>query len=155
MGTVHEYLSQYIMVCRWFFLKMKNFSYKTCRENQNTRFIFRNFIPKILSFMGQCLNIGTTGEAKNDKVMLLMCLACWINKATHTYSDYVIHTFFPRQQLLREYAQTCLCTYIVCECSHRVACNCWVNKNGFHGHCAESDFLREVLFFLCQEWTDL
>ena len=147
MGTIHEYLSQYIMVSRWFFLKMKNFSYKTCRENQNTHFVFCNFIPKILPFLGQCLNFGTTGEAKNDNVMLLMCLACWINKATHTYSDYVIHIFFPRQQWLREYAQMCLCTYIVWVCSHRVACNCWVNNNGFHGHCAESDFLREVLFF--------
>ena len=35
-------------------------------------------------------------------VMWTVHFACWITEATNTYSEYVIHTAFPRQQLLRE-----------------------------------------------------
>jgi len=30
---------------------MKNVSYKVCRENQNTNYMFDNFLPKIVPFM--------------------------------------------------------------------------------------------------------
>ena len=31
-----------------------------------------------------------------------MLFACWLTKATHTHSEYVIHLAFPRQQWLCE-----------------------------------------------------
>jgi len=33
---------------------MRNISGKTCRENQNTRFIFNNFFPENLPFVKWC-----------------------------------------------------------------------------------------------------
>jgi len=32
-------------------LRMRNVSDKSCRENQNTHFVFSNFLPKIVPFM--------------------------------------------------------------------------------------------------------
>jgi len=40
-----------------------------------------------------------------------MHFACWIPKATDTYSEYVIHSAFPRQHWLRERASLLLYTY--------------------------------------------
>jgi hypothetical protein len=39
-------------------------------------------------------------------------IACWINEATDTYSEYVILIAFPRQQLLRERASILRYTFI-------------------------------------------
>jgi hypothetical protein len=44
-------------------------------------------------------------------------IACWVAKATDTHSEYIIHFAFPRQQALREHAnsaQYCFYTYITC-----------------------------------------
>ena len=43
-----------------------------------------------------------------------MRFACWILKATKTYSEYVILTVFPRQQWLRERASMLRYTHIAC-----------------------------------------
>ena len=43
-----------------------------------------------------------------------MRIACWISKATHTYSEYVILTAYPLQQWLHERATLLRYTYIVC-----------------------------------------
>jgi hypothetical protein len=53
-GTVHEDRYMYIRVifCGIIF-KMRNISDKSCREDQNTHFIFNNFFPKIVPFMSQ------------------------------------------------------------------------------------------------------
>ena len=39
------------------------------------------------------------GEATDD-IIRRMCFACWITKATHTHSEYVILIAFSRQQWL-------------------------------------------------------
>ena len=43
-----------------------------------------------------------------------MRIACWITKATNTYSEYVILTAFPLQQWLQERASLSRYTHIVC-----------------------------------------
>jgi hypothetical protein len=40
-----------------FFFIIKNVSNKSCRINHNTHFIFQNFLPKTVPFMGQCLKM--------------------------------------------------------------------------------------------------
>ena len=40
----------FILISR-IILKMRNFSYKSCTENQNTHFMFSIFFPKIVSFV--------------------------------------------------------------------------------------------------------
>jgi len=47
-GTLHE--DQYtLFITRSFLLRMRNVSDKSCRENQNTHFVFRNFFWKTCS----------------------------------------------------------------------------------------------------------
>ena len=43
-----------------------------------------------------------------------MRIACWITKATNTYSEYIILIAFPLQQWLRERASMLRYMYIVC-----------------------------------------
>jgi hypothetical protein len=47
-------------------------------------------------------NYGTAGQVTEDNIILRMRSACWIPKATDTYSEYVIHIAFPPQQWLYE-----------------------------------------------------
>jgi len=41
----------FFIISRPVLLRMKNVSDKSCRENQNTHFVFSNFFPKIVPFM--------------------------------------------------------------------------------------------------------
>jgi hypothetical protein len=50
-GTLHEDLCTFMIISRWFLLRIRNVSDKSCRENQNTHFISNNFFPKIVPFM--------------------------------------------------------------------------------------------------------
>jgi len=51
-GTLHEYQYTFFIASRSVLLRMKNVSDKNCRGNQNTHFIFSNFLSKIVPFMG-------------------------------------------------------------------------------------------------------
>jgi hypothetical protein len=53
-GTLHENLRTFMTVTRWVLLRMRNVSDKSCRENQNTHFMFNNLFPKIVLFMRKC-----------------------------------------------------------------------------------------------------
>jgi hypothetical protein len=44
MGTLHEDLCTFIS--HWILLRMRDVSYKSCRENQNTHFVFNNFVSE-------------------------------------------------------------------------------------------------------------
>jgi hypothetical protein len=50
-GTLHEYLIIFTIISPSVLLRMRNVSDKSCRENQNTHFVFGNFFPKIVPFM--------------------------------------------------------------------------------------------------------
>jgi len=51
MGTSHEGLCTFMIISRSVLLRMRNVSDKSCRENQNTHFMFRNNFSKIVPFM--------------------------------------------------------------------------------------------------------
>jgi hypothetical protein len=74
---------------------MRNVSDKKCGENQNTRFMFNNFVGN-----------PTVGQATGDSIIRLMRIACWITKATDTNSEHVILISLPLHQWLRERAST-------------------------------------------------
>ena len=40
MGTLHEDLRAFMIIFRLIFPRMRNVSDKSCRENQNTHFVF-------------------------------------------------------------------------------------------------------------------
>jgi len=45
MGTLHEDQYTFLIICHSFLLRMRNVSDKSCREYQNTHFIFNNYPP--------------------------------------------------------------------------------------------------------------
>jgi len=70
---------------------MRNVSDESCTENQNTHFIFNNFYPNIVQFMGQCEKYGTARQATYDKQYNIrkMRFACQIAKTqiqTHPHN---------------------------------------------------------------------
>ena len=50
-GTFHEDQYKFLIISATFLLRIRNVSDKSCREYQNTHFIFNNFFPKIVPFM--------------------------------------------------------------------------------------------------------
>ena len=57
---------------------------------------------------------GREEEATDDNIIRRMRIACWINKATGTHSEYLISFAFPQQQWLmppslQTTKQNCVC----------------------------------------------
>ena len=46
-GTLHEDLRTFMIVPRSILLRMRNFSYKSCKENQNAQFMLSNLFSRI------------------------------------------------------------------------------------------------------------
>jgi len=47
----------------------RNISDKSCRENQNTHFMFSNFFPKIVLFMKLLKKYCTAGQTTDDNII--------------------------------------------------------------------------------------
>ena len=124
-GTLREDVSTFLTISRWVFLVMGNVLDKSCRENKNTRFMFSNFLPKIVPFM----NVEKCGEDRG--AIWLTRISCWISKATCTYGHthapaHRYHTHacmyrpisntycFSTATMIRERASMLSYTYIVC-----------------------------------------
>jgi hypothetical protein len=50
-GTLHEGVSTFLTISCSILLRIRNDVDNTCRENQNTHFVFNYFFPKIAPFM--------------------------------------------------------------------------------------------------------
>jgi len=73
---------------------MRKVSEKSCRENQNTSFIFNNlFLFAVNEEMWK--NIVEPGRLQ--MTIRRRHIACWITKATNSHSGYVILVAFPPQ----------------------------------------------------------
>jgi hypothetical protein len=77
---------------------MRNISDKSCRENQNTHFcgqwpflFFENFT------FGEIMWKIVVEQDRPQMTIWRMRVACWVPKATDTYSEFVILTAFPLQ----------------------------------------------------------
>jgi hypothetical protein len=55
IGTLHKDQYTYLIESRLILLRMKTFSSKSCRENQNTHFVFDDCFSKMLPFMRKCV----------------------------------------------------------------------------------------------------
>jgi hypothetical protein len=94
MDTLHGDQCTLLGVSCSFLLRMRNISDKSCRENQNTHFVFS------ILFLSCCLwnNEGKyyiAGQATDDCMAYVhMCIAFWISKATNTHAQYVILLLF-------------------------------------------------------------
>jgi hypothetical protein len=103
----------FVTISRSFLLKMKNVSHKSCREYQNTHFVFRNFFPE-KSDVYKIRRKNTIGRGRSQVTIWRMRIVCWIPKATNTHSGCVMLIAFPMQQWLHEQASMLRYTYIVC-----------------------------------------
>ena len=85
---------------------MRNISDKSCRENQNTHFIFNNFFFETGAFYD--IMYSRAWQATDDDMA-----HAHLTLATNTHSECVI-VFFPLQQSLHERASLLRYTYIAC-----------------------------------------
>jgi hypothetical protein len=65
---------------------MRNVSDKSCRENQNTYFMFNNVFAKTVPFMRYVEKCDTARQAADDNIIWRMLFACRITKAADTPS---------------------------------------------------------------------
>jgi hypothetical protein len=72
---------------------MRTFLHKSCRENQNTLFMFIKFFPKITPFMRQCQKMWWILRGYRSHIWH-MYVVCWIRKATCTHVH--AHAHSPR-----------------------------------------------------------
>ena len=97
-----------------FFLKMRNYADKFCMENQNTRFMFREFFFFLnrAGYEIRCKNI-----VESDRLQVTMWhihIACWLPKAKNTHLKFVTITAFPLQRWLHIHASVSRYTCIDC-----------------------------------------
>jgi len=86
----------HLIISRSVLLIMKNCSYKSFRENQNTHFVFNNFFlrtPAVYDIMWK--NIVEAGSPL--MTVWRMRIARWITKSTDTRSEYVVLIAFRMQ----------------------------------------------------------
>ena len=90
-GTWHEDLRTFMIMSRSFFPRIRIVSDQSCRENQNTRFIFNNcffFENRAICEIKWKNMVQTDGP---QITIRRMCIACWIPKATNKHSELTIH----------------------------------------------------------------
>ena len=68
----------------WILLRMRNVSDKSCRENQNTHFMFSNSFWKLCCLWDNGEKYCRPRQATDDNITRRMHTACWITKATYT-----------------------------------------------------------------------
>ena len=90
----------FFILSRTIFLRIRNVSDKSCRENHVTHFMFSNIFSLRKSCCLMWKNVVEPGM-----IQLLIRrtrIACWIPKATNTHSEYVILIAFSLQESLHE-----------------------------------------------------
>jgi hypothetical protein len=118
-------------------LRMRNFTDIRCRDNENMHLMFKNYFPKIVPFIRQCINCCRTEEATDDNITQHVRFACWITKAINTHSKYVICIAFPRQKWLHKRASM-LRLYVI---------DCFViykDESSFSGNYLPKEFAKIV-----------
>jgi hypothetical protein len=84
-----------------FFLEWKMFQTKVVNKPE-THCIFNNFFRKSCHLWDKMENVVERG--RSQMTIWRMCIACWIPKATNTYTGCVMLIAFPLQQWLQERA---------------------------------------------------
>jgi hypothetical protein len=94
-----------MILSRLILLGMRNVSYKSYRENQNTHFIFGKFFSrKSCSLCDNLEKYCKSGQATDDNIIGRMRFAWWTNKATEAHTKCVILIAFRVQYWLHERA---------------------------------------------------
>ena len=97
-GTLHEDQNTFLIISRSFLLRMRNVSDKSCRENQNTHFVFCKFFFSENRALYDMTWRIILERGRPQMTIWRMRIACWITKATNTHLEYAILIAFPLQQ---------------------------------------------------------
>ena len=73
-GTLHEDRHTLMIICRSVLLKMRNVSDKSCRENQNTHFMFNNVFFNIVPCTRYMEKHCTAGQGTVDNMAQAQCM---------------------------------------------------------------------------------
>jgi hypothetical protein len=65
-------------------LRLRNVLNKSCRENQNTNFVFSNLFRKSCRLLGNVEKYGGAREPKHDNTIWRMCVLCYTHAQTCT-----------------------------------------------------------------------
>jgi hypothetical protein len=95
-GTLREGLCTSVIISRSVLLRTRNFSDKSCRENQNTHFVLDDIFPENHVFYEIIWRNAVQLDITYDNIIWRMHIACWMPEATDTHWEYVILIAFPR-----------------------------------------------------------
>jgi hypothetical protein len=98
-GILHEDVCSFTVGSRLILLKMTSAVNKTCRENQDTHFMSSTSFSEYRAVY-EVMWKNMVEPDRNHMTIRRMRCACYITKATDTYSEYVILIAFPRKQWL-------------------------------------------------------
>ena len=84
----------FLIKSRSFLLRMRNVSDESCRENQNTHFVFSNFFYENRGVYEIMWN-NLVERGRPQMTIWRMRIACWIPKATNTHTECVTLIAFP------------------------------------------------------------
>jgi hypothetical protein len=85
-GILHAHHCTFILISRLILPGMTNVSYRSCRENQNSRIAFSFFFMKSCSLWGSVEKYVTARQATDD-ITWRMRFCCWITKTPDTRWD--------------------------------------------------------------------
>jgi len=117
MGNLHTNLST-CTISRSFLIRIRNVSGRSCRENQNTHFVFNYFFFwKSCRLWDNVEKYGTATQATDD-IIWRMRFASWITKAADTHSENTtLSTVVMRTRL----NVTLYCLSCSCQCQEHVS----------------------------------
>jgi hypothetical protein len=86
-GTLRENLSTFMIIYLSSRLRMRNVPDKSCRENQNKRFVF--FFRKSCHLWDNVEKGNIARQATDDNITRRMRFACWVTASTQTHTQHV------------------------------------------------------------------
>ena len=106
-GTLHEDRYTFLIISHVILRRMRNVSDKSCRENQNTHFVFSNsfFFRKIVPFWDTVVKYRIAGQATDDS----MAHAGYLRLQTHTQNK----QYFVVCALQKWFHEHCLSGYFI------------------------------------------
>jgi hypothetical protein len=116
---------------------------RSCRETQNTYFVFNNFFRKSCLLWDKVQKYGRARQAIDENIIRCIRYACWITEATNTHCEYVILITFQWQHWLRE------CTSVL-----RLYVRCLSFLMTFYGSAQKEVQRLPVSYFQCLRFLE-
>ena len=147
--------------------RIRNVSDNSCRENQNTHYLFNSFFFKSYSLWDNVEKFYRVWQPQ--MTIWRMNIECRITKAIHTHTQYVIFIAFLLQQLIVRTRLNLTYTYIACLVYYTrdykyFYARIWEQNSiifPVNGNCREPNTLCNmhamkiyllIYFFLCLHW---